>query len=83
MNKYALYYAIKRDSEEADVIEFGKASKQSEFKAKAKEDMFKQEFASKYDKIIIASNYGIEISYKVPFQEAPKKRVSRKKVSEE
>ena len=82
MNKYALYYAVKRDSQEADVIEFGDASKQTEFKNKAKEDMFKQEFANKYSKVVIASNYGIEISYKVPFQEAPKKR-ARKKVSEE
>ena len=45
--------------------------------------MFKADFANKYDKVVIASHYGVEMTYKVPFQELPKKRSTRKKASEE
>ena len=83
MTKFALYYAIKRDGQDQEVIAFGKPSELSSLKAKAKEDMYKAEFASKYEKVVLASDYGIENAYKVPFQEAPKKRSTRKKVSEE
>jgi hypothetical protein len=83
MNTFSIYYAVKRDGLGADVIEFGDASKKAEFKGKAKEDMFKADFANKYDKVVIASHYGVEMTYKVPFQELPKKKVVRKKTSEE
>ena len=83
MTKFALYYAVKRSDRSQEVIGFGSASELTSLKAKAKEDMYKAEFGNKYERVVLASDYGIENSYKVPFQELPKKRSTRKKASEE
>lgn len=81
MTKYALYYAVERDSDELVCIALDKAGEMANLKAKAKADMFDAKFASQYKTIIIADYYGLKNQYKVPFQEAPKK--TRKKISEE
>lgn len=81
MTKYALYYAIERESDKMVCIGLDSSGAIAVLKEKAKADMQDAKFANQYKTIVLADYHGLKNQYKVPFQEAPKK--TRKKISEE